>query len=356
MKKAVFLIIAILSLENFVAQQKKFKCEKVYDAVKLIDEEHYDEAITVLQDCEKIDPEEYTYPYEIALAHTYKKDYEKAVNQLLKIKNYKNIGADWYQLLGNNYDYLGKAETAISTYDEGLKKFPKSGKLYLERGVVYEFEEKYDDAMISYEKGMRVDPNYPSNYYRAAKMYMNSQNTMKGLIYGEIFVNLERTTNRTKDLNKMLFDTYKSSVKFEGKDKKQVAICKSTTINITQLESKKLPFCMIFEKNFLLSVIDQDHFSLESFAKIRQKFLKEYFFKDSKDYPNLLMDYLKKMEDQNIFNAYNHYVFQMGDEEGFNTWEASHAEEFEKFVDWYSNKENGLNLNEKGVFITDQIN
>ncbi|HEX7871012.1 MAG TPA: hypothetical protein VF455_12960, partial [Chryseobacterium sp.] len=81
------LLFLLLSL-NFHAQKKTFKCEKVYDAVKLIDTEKYNEAITILRECEKIDPKEYTYPYEIALAYTNNKEHEKAISELKRIKNY----------------------------------------------------------------------------------------------------------------------------------------------------------------------------------------------------------------------------------------------------------------------------
>ncbi|MCY0969997.1 tetratricopeptide repeat protein [Chryseobacterium wangxinyae] len=353
-KKLIFCII-ILAFNHISAQKKTFKCEKVHDAVKLIDAEKYDEAIQMLRECEKIDPKEYTYPYEIALAYTYNKQYSNAVDQLLKIKNYDDLGADYYQILGNNYDYLGKPETAIATYDEGLKKFPNAGRLYLERGVIFEFEKKYDDAIKSYENGMRVNPNYPSNYYRAGRLFMNSQNTVKGLIYGEIFVNLERTTERTREISKMLFDTYKNAIKFENNEKRQVAFCKSVNINISDVDKKKLPYCMIFEKNMIFSVMEQNNFTLSSFAKIRQRFLKEYYLKDYQVYPNLLFDYQKKMNENEVFNAYNHYLFQVGDEEGFKTWQTANRSEYEKFVDWYTSSENSLNLDQKGVSISDQI-
>ena len=355
MKKELIYCILIFSFGHIHAQKKTFKCEKVYDAVKLIDAEKYDEAIGMLRECEKIDPKEYTYSYEIALAYTYNKQYDKAIDQLLKIKNYENLRADYYQLLGNNYDYLEKPEKAIVTYDEGLKKFPDAGRLYLERGVVFEFEKKYDEAIASYEKGMRVEPNYPSNYYRAGRLFMNSQNTMKGLIYGEIFVNLERTTERTREISKMLFDTYKAAIKFTNSNEIQVALCKSVQIDVSELDNKKLPYCMIFEKNLVLSVIGHDSFNLASFAKIRERFLKEYYVRDIKIYPNVLIEYHKQMQDNRVFNAYNHYLFQIGDEQGFDAWQTANNAEYKKFVDWYTEPENSLEMNQKGVFISEQI-
>lgn len=345
MKISTYTLITLLSLQFVNAQKQTYKCEKIYDAIKLVDEKKYNEGIAILKECEKIDPKAYTYPYEIALAYTYQEDYKSAISQLKKIKNYDNIESNYFALLGNNYDYLNKPEEAIKIYDEGLKRFPNSGELYLEKGVVLEFEKKYSEAVKSYEKGIQVAPNYPSNYYRAANLYLNSDNKLAGLIYGEVFLNIERTTDRTKEMSKKLYDSYKNAIIFKSKNEKEISICKSVNIDINTLEKdKKLPFCMIFEKNFILSLLDENEFSLDNLSSIRRKFLKEYFAKDYKDYPNILLDYQKKMEENNVFEAYNHYIFQMGDPNAFSTWQKTNQSTYDKFVDWYTDDKNVLIL------------
>lgn len=345
--KLILYTSALLSLSTIISAQKKtFKCEKIYDAIKLVDEKKYDEGIAILKECEKTDSKDSTYPYEIALAYTYKEDYKNAISQLEKIKNYENLDDSYFALLGNNYDYLNNPEQAVKTYDEGLKRFPNSGKLHLEKGVIYEFDKKYSVAVRIYEKGIEVEPNYPSNYYRAANIYLNSDNKLNGLIYGEIFLNIERSSNRTKEMSEKLYNTYKNAIIFKGKNEKQISICRSVNIDIKTFEmDKKLPFCMIFEKNIVLSMINLNEFNLDNLSSIRKRFLKEYFIKDYKDYPNALLSYHRKIEDSNVFDAYNHYIFQMGDSNSFNIWKESHQNEYNKFVEWYTKDENKIKSN-----------
>ncbi|MCX8523024.1 tetratricopeptide repeat protein [Chryseobacterium formosus] len=345
------LLFLLLSL-NFHAQKKTFKCEKVYDAVKLIDTEKYNEAITILRECEKIDPKEYTYPYEIALAYTNNKEHEKAISELKRIKNYDNLKADYFQLLGNNFDYQGKSELAIATYDEGLKKFPDAGRLYLEKGVVYESEKKYNEAINSYEKGISVNPSYSSNYYRAAKLYLRSDNKLSGFIFGEIFVNLERTTKRTKEMSKLLYDGYKEAIIFKDDNNLSISICKNILIDVSKLDKNKLPLCSMFEANLLLSTTGQKEFSLNSFAKIRSEFLKMYLEIMKKEYQIVLFDYFKKMDDNKVFNAYNHYIFQIGDESAFTEWMQKNDAEYQKFVTWYTQDENLLMIDKNNVYVS----
>ncbi|EJL73603.1 tetratricopeptide repeat protein [Chryseobacterium populi] len=355
MKTIPLFLILLFASQSINAQQRTFKCNQFQNALKLVDEQKYDEGILMLKECEKLDSKDYSYPYEIALSYTYKEDYNAAISQLEKIKDYENIEDDYFQLLGNNYDYSGNSEKALEVYNKGLQKFPNSGRLYLEKGVIYESNKQYKTAIEMYEKGIQVASTYPSNYYRVSKIYLNSKDKLSGLIYGEIFVNLERTTERTKEISNLLYETYKKSIVLESKEKKELNFCKVIIDTQKYEKSKKYPFCMIFGKNFIMSIIEYNKFNLNNLSAVRSRFLKEYFKEDYKNYPNVLLNYQKIMEDNKIFDAYNHYIFQMGDKEAFNTWLKTNENDYKKFVDWYTSKENILKIDNKNVFISDQI-
>ncbi len=72
----------------------------------------------------------------------------------------------------------------------------------------------YNKALTYFEKGIEVAPNYSSNYYWCARLYCNSTEEVWGMIYGEIFMNLERNSKRTAEISKLLFDTYKKEIKW----------------------------------------------------------------------------------------------------------------------------------------------
>ena len=57
---------------------------------------------------------------------------------------------------------------------------------------------EYSIALNYYEKGIEIDPKFPSNYYRAALLYDYSDHEIWGLIYGELFMDLEPNTKRTE--------------------------------------------------------------------------------------------------------------------------------------------------------------
>jgi len=356
MKKNHLVLLLLFLSVNFQAQKKTLKCEKAYDAVKLIDKEKYNEAIGILRECEQIDPKDYTYPYEIALAYTYNKDYQNAITELQKIKNYDNIKADYYQLLGNNFDYLNKPELALATYDEGLKKFPNAGRLYLEKGVMYEFD-KPIEAIKIYEKGIEAEPMYPSNYYRAAKVYLKTNDRLSGLMYGEIFMNLERNTKRTKEMSELLYDGYKNSMIFNSKNEPKTDFCPSVIDIDIYKKNNTLPLCSNFALSFLLAMTNYDKFDYNNFMQMRKDFLKEYL-KISlkvKNNPNILINYFKTMDENKVFNAYNHYLFQIANKKDFEEWLTKNKDEYDLFENWYTSTENQLKIDLNNVYISDQI-
>ena len=106
------------------------------------------------------------------LRYMVKRDYQKAIKLAKTLYKYEDCNDLVYQLVGNCYDYLKNPKKALKVYAQGLKRFPDSGALYLEQGVVSGMQGHYDEAVASFEKGISVAPMFPSNYYRAAQFML----------------------------------------------------------------------------------------------------------------------------------------------------------------------------------------
>jgi len=206
------LLVQFLVISSFAQADSEIAITKAKEAIKLMDKGEIDKSIELLEESQKLDSKNYIYPYEIAYAHTLKKEYKKAIKILKKVKDYETINDQVYQMSGNCYSYLGEPDKAIEEYEEGMSRFPNSGNLHLEKGNIFLVQEKYNEAIVNYEKGIEVDPTFTSNYYRLAKLFLNSNDKLSGLIYGEIFMNLERNTKRTLEMSELLYNTYKSSI------------------------------------------------------------------------------------------------------------------------------------------------
>ncbi len=348
------LTIIILSVDHVSGQSDKEKAfTKGQEAIDLMDKGKIDESIKLLEESAKLDPDNLDYPYEIAYAHYMAKNYQKSIDILADLMERKGANDRVFQLLGNSYDNIGLKEKAIETYEAGLIKFQNSGKLHLELGGMYLQVKNYDKAIYYYEKGIEVEPAYPSNYYRVAKLFLDSDEEVWGMIYGELFMNLERNSPRNTEISKLLYDTYKREINFTSDTSFTVSFSKNAVV---MMNSKKieLPFGVgIYEPTLIMEMLNEKSIDINSLDRIRTGFVKNYFMnKGDKKYPNILFDYQNKIFKEGHFEAYNHWVLMHGDEEAFGHWKESNQEKWEKFVEWFN--PNGLKIDDKNKFYRGQ--
>ena len=324
------------------------------EAIQLMDNGEIDESIKLLREAQKLDPVRIDYPYELAFAHYLKEDYKETIKILKKIVGRKDAIERIFQLLGNSYDMVGKSKKAFKIYDAGLKKFPKSGMMYLEKGNVHWNKKEYDKALPCYEKGIEVDPKFSSNYYRATKIYCNSTEEVWGMIYGEIFINIERNTNRTAEISKLLYDTYKSEIKFINNTSRSVSFASFNVNNLTDQSKMKLPFGVgVYEPTLMFSIVGVNTINIETLNSIRSAFIDNYFKNGhDKTYPNVLFNYQKQVKDAGHIEAYNHWILMKGDEDEFEKWYSENEEKWNKFVQWFT--DNGLKIDEQNKFFSGQ--
>jgi tetratricopeptide (TPR) repeat protein len=327
------------------------------EAINLMDNGKIAESIKLLEEAQQLDPNRFDYPYELAYANYLKEDHKTAIKILEKIIEHKDVNDRLFQLLGNSYDVLGKSDKAFEVYDAGLKKFPNSGRLYLEKGNVFWGKKEYEKALPNYEKGIEVDPEFPSNYFRAAKIYCNSTEEVWGMIYGEIFMNLERNSARTSEISKLLFDTYKNEIKFSGENAFSVSFSKNAMIDVTSLKDPgkiKLPYGVgVYEPTLILSMLSVKKIDIKTLNSIRTAFIDNYFTNGhDKTYPNILFTYQKKIKDADHQEAYNHWILMKGDEAEFEIWQSANKEKWDSFIKWFG--DNGIEITDNNKFYSGQ--
>jgi len=358
MKKTMRIILLFLFVtagQLVYGQTNKEKALEIgKQAIKLEDNGEYEKAIKLFEEAQKIDPDKIDYPYEIAFSYYQLKEYQKVIDLVEKLTEYKDAEDVVYELLGNAYDNLGKADKAIETYEVGMKKFPFSGRLYLEMGLM----QKDNNKKLGYfEKGIEVAPKFASNYYWAAKIYCSTTEEVWGMLYGEIFMNLERNSVRTSEISKLLYNTYKSEIKFTDTNTISVSFSKYSTINTLDVSNTgklKLPFgTAVYEMTLMMSMISTKSININSLDSIRSNFVDNYIMREfDKTYPNILFSYQKLLKDAGYFESYNHWILMKGDEEGFSKWLSTNKEKWDNFKQWFSN--NGIKINNSNKFFREQ--
>lgn len=356
MKRWLFCLLISCSLSVAGQSDKEAAENKKNRAIELMDNGNPDEAIRLLDEAKKLNPDNYAYEYERGYAFYIKKDYKTALKIFEGVIKYKDINDRCYQMLGNLYDLTGKPEKALAAYDKGLKKFPNSGRLYLEKGNVFWNKKKYDQALPFYETGIRADPMFPSNYYRATLIFCSSAELAWGMIYGEIFMNLERNSRRTSEVSKLLFDTYRNNIEFKS-DTVKTGFSKKITVSLDDLKDPgklKLPYgALVYEPTLLMSITGEKQIDINSLDRIRTNFVKNYIALGfDKKYPNALFEFQNKVLEAGFMEPYNQWVLMMGDKDIFESWKNQNRQSWTRFTNWL--KQNGLKLDETNKVFRNQ--
>jgi tetratricopeptide (TPR) repeat protein len=355
MKKITLLLLLICAVgvnATYAQSNKELALSKAREAIKIEDEQgRFDDALKLLIEAEQLDPENYNYPFEQAYTYTQKKEYKKAADILERLLKHKDVTGQIYSALGNNYDYLGDREKAMQTYEAGLTKFPKSAYLFVELGNMALIAGDGNKAVSYYEKGIAADPNYAATYYRAAKLFCTSSTEkVWGMIYGEIFMNLDRNSARTSEISKLLFDTYKSQITFPSDGKVALSFSKNINMTVDQLTSGKMPLPMVYEAAMAVGSATEKSIDIDALNRIRTVALTYYVSMDSKSpLKNLLFDYQRTINEAGHLEAYNYWILSQGDKEKFAVWQTGNKDKWEAFVTWFT--ANPLKVSEQNKFV-----
>lgn len=347
MKKLILIfIISGIIFQSFSQSNEEKAINIKKQAIELMDNGKIEESLKLLNQAQELDPENINIPYEIAFAYQLAKDYDKSIEIAKKLLKHKDVKYEIYQIIGNNYDMKGDREKAIKYYDKGLKKFPNSGPLYLEKGIVIASQEKWFEALDVWEAGIIADPTHASNYYYATQVLAQTEERIWAIYYGELFLNLESNTDRSLQISKILYDTYKVCLPIEKSKWSLNFSHKATNIVLGSLKDLKFSFETVhnlaMEKGY--KGIEPE-FTIKNLIKIRKQFLTKWNEDYADRYPNLIFDYHNYLINANMFEPYNYWLLNNGSIEEFEIWKENSGERFNNFVAWF--KENKMTINVK---------
>ena len=334
------LFFFLIAVQISYAQTNKEKAlNNVKQALIFEDNGKLNEALKLLEEAVKFDSESLDISYELAVGYYTNGDFNKAKDILEKLLVRKDVIASVYHLLGNTYDKLANVEKSIATYLNGITKFPEAGELYLEMGTMYLSRKEYSPAIAYYEKGIQSNPAFASNYYWAAKIFCNSDEAVWGMIYGELFLNLERNSKRTDEISKLLFDTYKKKIRFPRDSIFQVNFSKPGTYVVfdTARNKKKTPFSKaVYEPTLMLALLNEKNIDMNSLARIRKYFVESYFKSGTyQNFPNVLFDFQYRVLKAGHWDAYSRWILFKGDEAAGNQWVNANKQKWDNFVKWF---------------------
>ncbi|MEX0636304.1 MAG: tetratricopeptide repeat protein [Ferruginibacter sp.] len=274
-------------------------------------------AIIVLNRALQKAPNDVQMTKDLALSYYFQRDNSNALKTINGLLDKEVSDDQTYQIAGLIYKQGNMVKDAEKMYKKALKKFPNSGPLYNELGEL-QWQQQNFEAIKQWEKGIETDPSYSKNYYNASKYYYLSTDKVWGLLYGEIFLNMEPLSNKAPEIKELLLDSYKklfSTASLYVNEKENSAFVKAYLKNMNT------------QTNLVSSGINA-----ETLSMLRTRFILDWF--NSPDSPSFrLFAHHQQLLREGLFEAYNQWLF--GSTQNliaYQQWINTHASEYNEFL------------------------
>ncbi len=247
------------------------------------------------------------------------RDFGNSIEISKKITARPDADVQSIQILGLAYKATAEDKESDKMYKAALKKFPNSGVLYSEYGELLASSGTTDAAIKQWEKGIETDPNYSGNYYYAAKYYGQKGNIIWGLLYSEIFVNIESITKRSAEVKKILFNGYQTLF--------------NDLSRLNNAKQNGSAFEKAVADNFSkLTGLMADGATPEALTALRTRFILNWYNGTGKQFAFRLFEYQRFLLQEGYFDAYNQWLVGAdADTQRFQAWVQSHADEVKGF-------------------------
>jgi tetratricopeptide (TPR) repeat protein len=314
-KLLVFIVLLPLAFATLNAQPADIP-QMIETARNFQQQGDYDNAILVLTKAMQAAPDNVDVIKELSFAYYIGGQNDKALNEIKKLIDREDADEQVFQIAGNIFKRKQDFKEADKLYKKGLKKFPNSGAMYSEYGLVlYQKEPGTNSAIKMWEKGIELDPNYSGNYYHACRFYGTIGNNLWSLLYGEIFVNLESYSTKTIEIKNIVFDIYKQW--YVAGNPKGTSTFELQVAEALNNQAKEASYGL----------------TPEVLTAIRTKFILDWNNTDKTRPAFRLFEYQRQLLQEGLFDAYNQWLFgSVNNTAVYQNWVAAHADENLAFV------------------------
>lgn len=343
---AMVLLLGVAQARANVFSDFNEKEQQLYqNAIHFMDNGMVDTGIDMLKDLDKAHPSNRAVVYEIVYGYIVKQDYEEAYQWAKKLLKLKDADADSYFIAGNAFDYVGKRKEAIEIYEKGLKKFPNSARLWVEKGNMAYMMKNYDESVECYEHAIDVDPNYDAPYYRLANLYALSTDPVWAVMYAQNYQLQASKYDRLMEMGKLIYDLYRENV--TRKDGKwEVTFTKTVNFSAYASQDCDIPYNGYFYHLHKV-VLDEggfagDTLTLADVAKLHRKYV-EIADTTAHDYYNVpVLDMERAALHEGYLDGYIMWMLRGADagfgNKYFGTEQCDSV--VDAFVEWYNNDYN----------------
>lgn len=323
--KKILITTFIFCLAHLIYAQQTVELIRK-QATTLAQQQDFNGAVQVLEQGLKQYPDNLDILKDEAYISYLGRDFQKSLQIGKGIIAREDADVQSYQILGLTYKAIADYKEADKMYKAALKKFPKSGVLYSEYGdMLTQYDNKHE-AIIQWEKGIQVDPNYSGNYYYAAKYYADANNILWSTIYSEIFINIESLTRRSAEIKSLLLNDYK------------LILSGQSNINTLKISGTDFEKAVASSLSAALESVSTSNIIPDMITAFRVRFILNWNSTAATSYPYHLFDFQTQLLREGIFDAYNQWLFgTIINKDRYDNWVYTHDAEMLDFTQFQHN-------------------
>lgn len=173
MKKIILLINCFLLVSIGFAQETP---SKLNQAILLIEQRNFDEALLILNAEIKSEPQNRDYQYWKGYILLQNKDYSAAIGQFITTLKIDPEYHPAHAGLGYAYIETGKFLDAVNSYDKAIDFSNTNPEYFNNRGKAKYYLQKYQSAFFDFESAIKLDSNFALAYNNRGSSRYNNQN------------------------------------------------------------------------------------------------------------------------------------------------------------------------------------
>ncbi len=322
-------------------------------ALKYFELKKYDSALVQLRIAWKSEPNNSDLRYEMALAFALLKNQDSAIAILHSVKNKTGATDKYFQLLANCYSEKDDTVKAREVLQEGLTRFPQSGKMHLELGLLQLQQRNLESALDEFEEGIQVEPSLIANYYWAARSYSSGNEKIWTVLYAELLMNIDPNPTHASLMSTMLFSAHNTV--YEDFKTSHAMVYSKVRKGVTDAsQANRESFEDVFNRLMTkgaepLRFFRDFEIPVASIDTMQTLFTKSWYAGGyDKTFANPVIERHKQLLDVGLHTAYTYHLMQFAKPLEFKAYIDEHKKDYMALMKWM--QEHPLRMNETNRF------
>jgi tetratricopeptide (TPR) repeat protein len=161
----VRLVVAFTLFTTVLFSQSKEDVILNNQAVALMDEGKYQEALPYLDKLSARDTANYIYRYNRAVTLFNLKQFHNAIAEYQYLHSLIPEQSEYVFQLGNAYEHLDSSNVAISYYTKAIEMDRDHFIYFFKRGTLYLKQEKYPEAVADFSASIEINPKHHNSFH-----------------------------------------------------------------------------------------------------------------------------------------------------------------------------------------------